>query len=135
MYILFLNKEQMTILQDINGDQIVYLTTRNWTSNNTTGMIMDLVSEGDNKVMAENVNVSVQNNGYYSQFTYNFSGMDLQEGQYYSLDLYVGNNNYYTGKVFVSNQNIDNDEYTVNVSDNGIKDFTETQSNNDFIII
>lgn len=125
----------MTILQDINGDQIVYLTTRNWTSNNTTGMIMDLVSEGDNKVMAENVNVSVQNNGYYSQFTYNFSGMDLQEGQYYSLDLYVGNNNYYTGKVFVSNQNIDNDEYTVNVSDNGIKDFTETQSNNDFIII
>tara|TARA_R110000744_G_scaffold215469_3_gene334295 strand:+ start:256 stop:663 length:408 start_codon:yes stop_codon:yes gene_type:complete len=135
MYILFLNKEQMTILQDINGDQIVYLTTRNWTSNNTTGMIMDLVSEGDNKVMAENVNVSVQNNGYYSQFTYNFSSMDLQEGQYYSLDLYVGNNNYYTGKVFVSNQNIDNDEYTVNVSDNGIKDFTETQSNNDFIII
>ena len=125
----------MTILQDINGDQIVYLTTRNWTSNNTTGMIMDLVSEGDNKVMAENVNVSVQNNGYYSQFTYNFSGMDLKEGQYYSLDLYVGNNNYYTGKLFVSNQNIDNDEYTVNVSDNGIKDFTETQSNNDFIII
>ena len=125
----------MTILQDINGDQIVYLTSRNWTSNNTTGMIMDLVSEGDNKVMAENVNVSVQNNGYYSQFTYNFSGMDLKEGQYYSLDLYVGNNNYYTGKVFVSNQDMDNDEYTVNVSDNGIKDFTETQSNNDFIII
>tara|TARA_R110002051_G_scaffold2859_1_gene15043 strand:- start:233 stop:640 length:408 start_codon:yes stop_codon:yes gene_type:complete len=135
MCLLFLNKEQMTILQDINGDQIVYLTTRNWTSNNTTGMIMDLVSEGDNKVMAENVNVSVQNNGYYSQFTYNFSGMDLKEGQYYSLDLYVGNNNYYTGKVFVSNQDMDNDEYTVNVSDNGIKDFTETQSNNDFIII
>ena len=124
----------MTILQDINGDQIVYLTTRNWTSNNTTNMVMDLISEGDNEVKADGVNVSVQNNGYYSQFTYNFSSMDLKEGQYYSLDLYVGNNNYYTGKVFVSNQNID-DQYTVNVSSNGIKDYTETQSNNDFIII
>jgi len=134
MYILFLNKEQMTILQDINGDQIVYLTTRNWTQNNTIGMFMDLTSEGDNKVMADSINVTVQNNGYYSQFTYDFSGMDLREGQYYSLDLYVGNNNYYTGKVFVSNQEMDAD-YTVNVSDNGIKDFTETQSNNDFIII
>ena len=124
----------MTILQDINGDQIVYLTTRNWTQNNTIGMFMDLTSEGDNKVMADSINVTVQNNGYYSQFTYDFSGMDLREGQYYSLDLYVGNNNYYTGKVFVSNQEMDAD-YTVNVSDNGIKDFTETQSNNDFIII
>lgn len=124
----------MTILQDINGDQVVYLTTRNWTSNNTTGMFMDITSEGDNKVMADNVNVTVQNNGYYSQFTYNFSGMDLKEGSYYELDLFVGNQNYYTGKIFVSNQQMDYD-YTVNVSDNGIKDFTETQSNNDFIII
>ena len=124
----------MTILQDINGDQIVYLTTRNWTSNNTTGMFMDITSEGDNKVMADSVNVTVQNNGYYSQFTYNFSGMDLKEGSYYELDLFVGNQNYYTGKIFVSNQQMDYD-YTVNVSDNGIKDFTETQSNNDFIII
>lgn len=123
----------MTILQDINADQIVYLTTRNWVSNNTTGMFMDVTSEGDNEVKADNVNVTVSNNGYYSQFTYNFSNMDLKEGHYYTLDLFVGNNNYYTGKMFVSNQ--DMDDYTVNVSDNGIKDYVETQSNNDFIII
>ena len=40
----------MTILQDINADQIVYLTTRNWVSNNTTGMFMDVTSEGHNEV-------------------------------------------------------------------------------------
>lgn len=123
----------MTILQDINGDQIVYVTTRNWEMNNTIGMNMDLTSEGDGELVADSVNVTVQNNGYYSQFTYNFSPFNLKEGNYYSLDLYVGNNNYYTGKVFVSNQDLDS--YTVNVSDNGIKDFVETQSNNDFIII
>lgn len=127
----------MTILQDINGDQIVYLTTRNWTQNNTIGMFMDLTSEGDNEVKADNVNVTVQNNGYYSQFTYNFSAMDLQEGHYYNLELFVGNNNYYKGKVFVSNQdyNNENEVYSVNVSGNGINEYTETQSNNDFIIL